>query len=150
MFWIAIGTTAFLLIVGDGGEDNQVIMAFPDGSSIRLRQNRFIQFLDASGRRIHSFTSPARFDPGNWVHLAFQLSNGNRTIDTYVNGYLANSYDSSDALFQLSRGQLTVGASPDNNQDFKGWIDEFKVFAENVNPEVACNHALGTIVGVQK
>ena len=133
----------------NGGERDQVIMSFPDGSSIRLGRNRYIQFLDSRGREIHSITSPARFNPGSWVHLGFQLSNSNRTIDTYVNGYLADSYDSSGALFQLSPGELTVGASPNSNQDFKGWIDEFKVFAENVNPEVACNHALGTVVGVR-
>jgi len=56
-------------------------------------------------------------------------------------------------------GNVYVGHSPDNQRNsgpvaatFEGWVDDFKIFLQpvnQINPEVACNHANGTIAGVR-
>jgi len=39
-------------------------------------------------------------------------------------------------------------ASVFTNAGFKGWIDDFKVIARKLDPETACNHAGGTLIGL--
>ncbi|EWH08767.1 hypothetical protein DS2_15689 [Catenovulum agarivorans DS-2] len=124
------------------------LISFPDGSEIRLRGNDQIVFFNATGGQIHVVNSPIDISANAWSHIAFQLTNANSTIQTYVNGMVVDTYNTANnlALFQLTPGNLLVGQGDANG--FRGWIDDFKIFAEEVNAEVACNHANGTLVGV--
>ncbi|HRF88314.1 MAG TPA: hypothetical protein PK244_06920, partial [Pseudomonadales bacterium] len=92
-----------------------------------------------------------------WVHLGFQMdkqSEGQVKVGIYLDGYLFSEWTStSGAIFNLTDEGLsideaiTVGATSENN-GFHGWVDEFKVILAKQNPELACNHALGTLIGV--
>ncbi|MER2492734.1 Ig-like domain-containing protein [Catenovulum sediminis] len=124
------------------------LISFPDGSEIRLRGNDQIVFFNAAGAQLHVINSPIDISANAWSHIAFQLTNANSTIQTYVNGMVIDTYNTNNnlALFQLTPGDLLVGQGDANG--FRGWIDDFKILAEQVNAEVACNHANGTLVGV--
>lgn len=125
------------------------LITYPDGSEIQLRDTGTIVFVNAANQDVHTVFIPASLRPvaGSWSHLGFQLSNSNRTVNTYVNGNRINNFTHSERLFRLTQGNLIVGQSRNDN-DLHGWVDNFKVFAENANFEVACNHANGTLVGV--
>ncbi|KMT65413.1 Ig-like domain-containing protein [Catenovulum maritimum] len=129
-----------------GGTRN--LMSFPDGSEIRLRGNDQIVFFNAAGAQLHVITSPIEISANAWSHIAFQLTNGNTDIRTYINGMTIDTFSTANnlALFQLTPGNLLVGQG--DATGFRGWIDEFKILAEEVNAEVACNHANGTLTGV--
>lgn len=124
------------------------LITFPDGSEIRLQNSNKIIFLNSTGNQVHSVTTIGDLPHTGWAHLGFQLSDSNRLIETYVNGYKIDHFNTSEALFVLNPGTLTLGSRIDGTPSFRGWIDDFKVFAEKVNPEVACNHAKGTLAGV--
>ncbi len=126
----------------------RVLITFPDASEIRLRGNSTIVFVNGAGNEVHSVDTVVAIPDTGWAHLAFQLSLGNTSIDTYVNGYKVETYNSSEALFVLSPGTLTLGDNGGSGASFRGWVDDFKVFAEVVNKEVACNHAKGSLAGV--
>jgi len=51
-------------------------------------------------------------------------------------------------LFSLGRGTLVVGRSGASWTGVRGWVDDLVVLAHDVNPEVACNHAGGTLIEV--
>ncbi|AWB64998.1 hypothetical protein C2869_00435 [Saccharobesus litoralis] len=125
------------------------LISFPDGSEIRINGTNQIRYYNAVGTLVRTITSSQTFSEGAWAHLGVQMSNRNRTIQTYVNGYRIDEFNHNSALFQVTPGALVVGVSQTNGvSDYTGWIDDFKVFAETVNVEVACNHAGGTLAGV--
>ncbi|TLU64324.1 hypothetical protein FE810_12030 [Thalassotalea litorea] len=123
------------------------LIAFPDGSEIRVRNTNQIVFVNASGQEVHVVTSTQTINANAWTHLGFQLSNRNQTISTFVNGMEIDTFTSNNAsLFTLTPGNLVIGLG--DATGFTGWIDNFKAFAEQVNAEVACNHASGTLAGI--
>ena len=126
----------------------RTLIAFPDGSEIRIRNTNQIVFFDSSGAEVHSITSAQGINANAWAHLGFQLTNGNQTISTYVDGMIIDTFTTNNslALFTLTPGLLTLGNG--DAASYTGWIDDFKVFAEQVNAEVACNHASGTLAGI--
>ncbi|WP_086932637.1 RICIN domain-containing protein [Agarilytica rhodophyticola] len=127
----------------------RTLLTFPDDSKIKVRGQGELMFVDSSNRTVRTINRFFTMKNKQWRHLGFQLENGNKTISTYLDGYKIDSFTHNAALFHLRPGKLTVGINPDNNREnFKGWIDDFKIFAEKVNVEVACNHARGTLVGV--
>ncbi|WP_020208824.1 LamG-like jellyroll fold domain-containing protein [Gilvimarinus chinensis] len=128
-------------------QGERVLLSFPDGSEIRLRGNNQIVFADDVGSEVYSLSTATTIPERGWTHLGFQLSDRNRRIDTYVNGYKVDTYIGSDALFVLNPGTLTLGETGAGNS-FRGWVDDFKIFAEHINPEVACNHAKGSLAGL--
>ncbi len=129
-----------------GTNETRNLLSFPDGSEIRLRNTNQIIFVNGSGNEVHTINSPIPLSSNTWVHLAFQLTNQNERISTLINGMVINTYSPNNPLFVLEQGDLLVGQGSVNG--FRGWIDDFKIFAENINAEVACNHANGTLTGV--
>ena len=131
------------------GNGDKSLITYPDGTEIQLHGRGQLVFVDNSNTDIHtiSLASDIRPRKGRWSHLAFQLSNGNQTVETYLDGNLIDTFTHTSRLFRLQQGDLVLGQSRNDN-DLHGWIDDFKVFAEYVNPEVACNHANGTMVGL--
>jgi hypothetical protein len=94
--------------------------------------------------------------PQGWWHMAFQVAPGGQTVGVYINGFLWTTIKTQAPVFQIvpqagcpSGGcQVTLGGDPtDQTAGFTGWVDEFKVIAQNVDYETVCNHAHGTIVG---
>ncbi|WP_078086097.1 LamG-like jellyroll fold domain-containing protein [Microbulbifer mangrovi] len=143
------------------GGDKRLI-TFPDNTSISIRAGNRVIFKRADGTVAENYlidepilqqTDGTTVTNGNgWVHLGLQVSaNGtSTTVLLYLDGYPVHQFSENQVLFQLQEGSgayLTLGGGSGNTQ-FMGWIDEFKVFAQALNPEVACNMANGTIAGV--
>jgi hypothetical protein len=83
-----------------------------------------------------------------WLHLAWRLSPGHTEITTLVDGMALDRVTSETPRFTLDRGTLTVGRAGDAWTGVRGWIDNLLVTLHAPNPEVACNHAKGTLVEV--
>ncbi len=87
-------------------------------------------------------------DPG-WAHLAWQIRNGGKDVDFLLNGIPhTRKTDFTSPMFQFQAGNMIVGQNQTGTLGYRGWIDDFKVFAHEVDPETACNHAGGTLVGI--
>lgn len=147
---------------GEDGVERR-LLTFPDGTSIRLNGRRQVLYADASGTIVDRITLPPVLtseppdyllddllpDRG-WAHLAFQIRRMGTEVDFHLNGLLYHRWrDGYVSLFQLPPGELTIG-QPEGETltGFTGWVDDFKVFAHAVDPETACNHAGGTLIGL--
>ena len=139
----------------EGGRlESRNLITFSDGSSLRVRGDGGLQFLDTHGRIVKdmSINEPtqnrARDNDIGWAHVGLDIARGNREMRVYYNGFYLDRVDADEPIFRMAEGNLYVGANPANpNDGFRGWIDNFKVFAQGVNPEVACNYAKGTLIG---
>jgi len=127
---------------GDDGQQRSLI-SYPDGTSLALEGRSQLLFLD-NGNVVQRVNLPQALPNGGWAHLALNLSDRNRNITLFHNGYVFQSIRLDGGFFNITAGNLVVGGS----NSFKGWIDDFKVFAQNSNVEVACNHAAGSLVGI--
>ncbi|WP_370979489.1 tectonin domain-containing protein [Agaribacterium sp. ZY112] len=140
----------------EGGRGNTSrLITFSDGSSLRVRGDGGLQFLNPQGRVIQQMNisgpvqNRARNNGRGWAHVGLNISRGNRSMTVYYNGFYLGRVDANEPIFRMTEGKLYLGATPDApNDGFKGWIDNFKVIAQNVNQEVACNQANGTLIGV--
>ena len=137
---------------------NRRLLTFPDASSVCLIGRTNIQYRNPGGTYVRTITLPAYnagsafpdMMPSNgWAHLAWQIRNGGTNVDFLLNGLVYDSYTNTASLFQMTVGSMTVGQpSGSGLSSFKGWIDEFIVLAHTLDPESACNHAGGTLVGL--
>ena len=136
---------------------SRMLLSFPDGSKIRLLGRSQIQYVNAAGSLVKSIVLPApnssaypdMLPDTGWAHLAWQIRKGGALIEFLLNGLIYDRSTSAASLFQLTPGQLIVGKnSAVSNPGFTGWIDDFIVLAHTVDPETACNHAGGTLVGL--
>lgn len=125
----------------DNGQRN--LIRYPDGSALRLDGRRDLLFV-LDNNVVKRLRLPQTLPQTGWAHLALNLSDRNRNITVLHNGYALESFRIDEGFFNLVPGNLIVGGSG----GFRGWVDDFKVFAHNMNPEVACNQAGGTLVGV--
>ena len=137
----------------------RVLLTFPDGSSIRLIGRKEIRYFNTDGTTsINTINLPAynassafpdMMPTNGWAHLAWQIRNGGKAVDFLLNGLLYDSYTPGTAIFQLTPGNLTVGQPASSSvSGFNGWIDDFIILAHTLDPESACNHAGGTLVGL--
>ena len=132
-----------------GNEGKPVtLVKFPDGSEIRVVASngsvRRVQYLKGATL----MADIAVFAKSGWRHLAWQLEPGNRTVTMLADGFPRHRKTFSEPLFQMQRGALIVGGTGSPSSSFRGWLDDFKVLAQKPNPEVACNHARGTLVAI--
>lgn len=128
--------------------DARTLLAFPDGSSIALRGRSGVVYR-AGEEVVREIALPAPLPAGGWAHLGWNVLDENRTVEFQLNGFALDDFRRDARLFELAPGALTVGASDaDASGAFRGWVDEFKIFAQPANPEIACNRALGTLAGV--
>lgn len=127
---------------GDDGARRNLIR-YPDNSSLALEGRSTLLFLQGD-QVLKSVTLPVAVAASGWTHIGLNLSDRNRNINLLLNGYPLQSFRLDDGFFNIGRGDLIVGG----NNGFRGWIDDFKIFAQKVGAEVACNHAGGTMVGV--
>jgi hypothetical protein len=137
------------------------LITFPDNTSIRLYGRQQVLYADASGNVVNRITLPAvdtinfptimddLLPQAGWAHLAFQIRRSGKAVEFLLDGLPYSRWQSCQtALFQMTAGDLTVGKSAAPQTGFRGWIDDFKVLAHTVDPETACNHAGGTLVGL--
>lgn len=138
-------------------DSSRNLISFSDGSSIRVDGSGDLQFVNTSDMVIKETSVPSavqnRSRPNGqkgWAHVGINVTPGNQSIVVFYNGYVVDEFTVNEPLFGMNAGKLYVGAAPVASvEGFRGWIDEFKVFAQNVNPEVACNHANGTLIGIE-
>ncbi len=136
----------------------RVLLTFPDSTSIRLVGRTNLQYFNASSTLVKGITLPAysagsafadMMPTNGWAHLAWQIRNGGTNVDFLLNGLVYDSFTGASALFQMTAGAMTVGKpTGSTTPGFNGWIDEFIVLAHILDPESACNHAGGTLVGL--
>jgi len=140
------------------------LFTFGSHDGIVLVGRSAIEYENASGQVLHSIDISSLLHPidacdplqslgasdvaparGAWSHLAFVLDYPQNRTRLYVNGYLKRS---TVGVFPLV-GTLRVGDDPsDSHAGFAGWIDEVKLLAYHPTPELACNHARGTLMQV--
>jgi hypothetical protein len=123
------------------------VLAFPDGSALAVRGRAAVAYL-LGGVEQHAVTLGDTWPDEGWVHLGLNVLRDGRIV-LHVNGFPYDEWSAPERLFALVPGTLHVGAGPaGTGRGFRGWIDELKVFAHAMDPEVACNQALGTLVAV--
>lgn len=95
----------------------------------------------------------------SWTHLGLKFQ-GEGDLQIWIDGYLLATLPIDQNNRPLSSGTLYLGAPYlgeeefGNSLGFRGWVDEFKIFGSRsesnaeyvLNPEVACNQALGTLL----
>ncbi|MEM9194232.1 MAG: hypothetical protein AAGF12_33965 [Myxococcota bacterium] len=123
----------------------RTVFTFPDGTGIRLVDRDRVQYV-ADRRVIHEVALPGVSETG-WLHLGWHVRSGHRELVLLVNGLAVDRFDAGRPLFRAVEGDLIVGHA-ERAPGVRAWIDDFKVLAHAVGPEVACNHAGGTLIEV--
>ncbi|MEM9102558.1 MAG: hypothetical protein AAGB12_09545 [Pseudomonadota bacterium] len=129
----------------------KTLVSFPDGSKILVKEASEILYVDARKFVLSRLDVSAYMQRQAWMHLGIQVEHSTQEIHTSINGMQIHTFKAPSPVFQLVPGALTVGMDPNATyESFKGWIDDFKVFAQHLDPESVCNHANGTLVGLTK
>lgn len=145
------------------------LLTFPDGSFVELKGSKVRLFASGGTAAVKEFelnsTKPVhpqyvsevkRFvglSPiaRRWKHLGFQVLDGGAKVEFLVDGFKKGVWDADDGddtrMFRMSEGDFVLGSPSSDVRGFRGWTDSLLVVAQNVNPEVACNYANGTLVG---
>jgi hypothetical protein len=151
--------------------EERVVLDFPDKSRLTMTDagsNVSFRAYNNYGEQKQTFLVPANLVKERWFHLGIQKSPTN-LMTVFVNGYPYTEFAStSGSMFQMTSGALVLGrahnnydkrfssllnqlsgqstATPANYRVFKGWMDEYKVFAYKPDLESICNLAHGTLV----
>jgi hypothetical protein len=80
-----------------------------------------------------------------WVHLGWRIGDGGREVTLLQDGLAVDRWTGEEPMFQMVEGDFVVGQAGEVAWGFRGWIDDLVVLAHDVDPEVACNHAGGTL-----
>lgn len=126
----------------------------PSGLSVYLttegsEDRWFLRF--SHGGRVVQAPTTVRLRSRAWSHLGLRfLSQGGATeVRIESNAMTRKTLTLPFAIDLFQSGPLIFGArAGDARPGFRGWIDDLKVFAADPHPEVRCNYAYGTIVGV--
>lgn len=108
-----------------------------------------INFYADDGTNYHGKTTTARYDDGNWHHVAVALSGSGTTITMYIDGSPASvTTDSSGTMTGYSSGgSLILIGNALNNIPWNGLIDDVRVYNRALSPtEVAQLYNLGTVI----
>ncbi|MCA9771702.1 MAG: hypothetical protein KC466_04790 [Myxococcales bacterium] len=125
----------------------RTLASFADGTVLDLA-GRTVRYR-ADGEVLHEVLLPSGGPGGGWFHVGLRFQSGNRTVTLLADGFALDRFEAPRPMFTMAPGTLAIGEwGP--TAGFKGWIDEFKVLAHDVNPEVACNHAHGTLVRIDE
>jgi hypothetical protein len=139
----------YLGVFVDGRADEaeeRAVVTFPDGTGLHVR-GRSTAVIVQGDQRVREIALP----PGqDWVHLGVVVEEGGRRVTFLHNGFALDRFESPIPLFRAEPGDITLGAPQDDRgfAGFRGWIDDFVVFAYAPNVEVRCNHARGTLIRV--
>jgi len=127
----------------DDDSSRRELIGYPDGTHLALAGRSSLLFM-RNDDVLEQFELPVSLPSAGWAHLGFNLRNQNRDIDIFLNGFLAGSIRIDSGFFTLTAGALIVGGG----DGFRGWIDDFKIFAQNASHELACNYAGGSLIGI--
>lgn len=125
----------------DGVRRNLIL--YPDNSSLALEGGSRLLFMQGD-QILRNVALPDAIGNDGWSHIGVNMDDRNRNIQVLVNGYPLQRFRLEEGFFNIGQGDLVVGGS----NSFRGWIDDFKIFAQKVSAEIACNHAGGSIIGV--
>ena len=128
----------------DDEDASRALITFGDGSEIRLVGTTAVRYL-VGGEVVHEVTLPST---DAWTHLGWRIAGGHRDVTLLVDGYAIDRFTAPAPLFTISSGDLVVGRAAEGDDGVRGWIDDLVVLAHGLNPEVACNHAAGTLLRV--
>jgi hypothetical protein len=128
----------------------RALITFPDGTAVRLVDRQTVQYV-VNERVLHEVALPP--SESGWVHLGWHVRREHRELTLLVNGFPLDRYEATRRFFDVVAGELIVGRGPDRRREtrdvgVRGWVDDLKVLAHAVDPEVACNHAGGTLVAL--
>ncbi|MBK7973606.1 MAG: hypothetical protein IPK07_10150 [Deltaproteobacteria bacterium] len=131
------------------GERTARVLTFPDGSAVEVRGGSAL-VLGKDGSEIAAIALPRAIE-GGFTHLGFNVRAGLTRVEVFHDGFPLAVVEAGTTLFELVPGDLVVGAAlgAAPGSGVRGWVDDFKVFAQPVDLEVACNHAAGTLVRVE-
>ena len=123
-------------------DETHTLFTRPDGSQVRLLGRSTVQYVrkDRVRREVELPES------SGWMHLGWQLTNGNRTITFAFNGQPIDRWTSGKALFEMTEGDFIVGQAGELPGACGGSTTSYP--AHGVNREVLCNHAGGTTLRV--
>ncbi len=119
------------------------LLTFPDGTAVLLRDHALLTTRD--GVKLHETALP---ETDGWAHLGWRVAGGHRDITVLHDGFALDRFTTDAPVFSLSGGDLVLGRSTGPWNGVRGWVDNLVVLAHDVDPEVACNHAMGTLVEV--
>jgi hypothetical protein len=126
-------------------DEARELLRFPDDTGVILRGDAVIYV--RGSEVLHEVQLPAS---EGWVHLGWRLRDGHRSVTLLNDGFPLDRFEAATPVFSFAAGDLVVGRHSDAWTGFRGWIDNFVVLAHDLNPEVACNHARGTLVELQE
>jgi hypothetical protein len=119
------------------------LLRFPDDTAVALQGRRL--FTLRGQTILHELTLP---ETEGWVHLGWRVAPGHKQVTVLHEGFALAKFETERPVFSLSGGDLVLGRGGAAWTGFRGWVDELVVLAHDVDPEVACNHARGTLVDV--
>ena len=133
------------------------LLTFPDGSSVRLRGPAVELVPDGSDTPVATFALPGG-DARQWRHLGFRIRDGGAAVEFLLDGFKLDSWSAGEEgtrLFRMVEGDFILGRPLDAqapgqsaNPGYEGWTDSLLVVAQETGPELACNYANGTLVGL--
>lgn len=140
----------------------RVLIRFPDNSQITLTGRREINLYNSHQQTITRIPLPTTLPEKGWTHLALLVDaeqgyKETQRLSLYVNGFHHHTWSGSPYNSAIERdnfrptpGTLRLGKGRrwGGKRAFKGWLDEFKVFAYQPNPESICNFGHGTLIGL--
>lgn len=128
-------------------DEARELLRFPDDTAIVLRGDSVLYLRGEA--IVHTVALPPREGPRGWVHLGWRLEDGHRSVTLVHDGFALDRYEAQSPLFSLAAGELIVGRARGPWTGARGWIDNFTVLLHGLNPELACNHAKGTLVELE-
>jgi hypothetical protein len=153
-------------------DTDRVLIDFPDNSQLCLRGRTQLRLHNAQGDLVRAVNLPQPLATKRWVHIALSVraaQGDTGYLRLFVDGYPLDEWAGQYGVSGLQRGnfrplpgqlslghenglrgiELLPGLTPfQQAAPFRGWMDEFKVFAYTPNLEVVCNLAHGTMVGL--
>jgi hypothetical protein len=125
-------------------DEARELLRFPDDTGVILRG---ATVLYVRGTEIlHEVELPVS---EGWVHLGWRIEDGHRRITLLHDGFALDRFDADAPVFSFAAGELIVGRRSGAWTGYRGWIDELVVLLHAVNPEIACNHARGSLVELE-
>ncbi len=125
------------------------LLTLPDGTWLDIVDATALRF--GKGEAIFDVALPSALalSERTWSTIGIvsdaSLPGAAPVIEVAIDGYLLERFSPTESLFRMTPGVVTVG---DGAGGFRGWVDDFKVIGRAPGPEVLCNHAHGTLVGV--
>lgn len=155
------GSWYYGLFIDSRGETKRRLLTLPNGSNLQVNNTDNTLFLEnASSSTSLEIPLPSTvFQSHQWLHIGMRVAP--ETINLYVNGNLFTelSFGSNqENPFILKNsdlpGNITLGAvNASDSTGVRAWIDEFKMIHithEDLSQEMFCEHARGTLVGLNQ